>query len=113
LDADEVLFELKAMIDCAFSIRQDRERCFKRFCKPAGTIQVVTKNDQNLRPGFDELIVHAPQLGDMRAALNSVVLAHEEQDNFLPAIIGKCNLSAGTLREFKIRGRRTDFQFSV
>jgi hypothetical protein len=31
-----------------------------------------------LRSGFDKLIIHAPQLGDVRAALYSVVLTHEE-----------------------------------
>jgi hypothetical protein len=31
-----------------------------------------------LGPGFDKLLVHAPQLGDVRAALYSVVLTHEE-----------------------------------
>jgi hypothetical protein len=31
-----------------------------------------------LGPGFDKLHVHAPQLGDVRAALYSVVLTHEE-----------------------------------
>jgi hypothetical protein len=43
---------------------------------------------------LSKLIVHAPQLGDMRAALQSVVLPHEKQDHFLAAIIGERNLTA-------------------
>jgi len=32
-------------------------------------IQIAAKDDQDLRSGFDKLIIQAPQLGDMRAAL--------------------------------------------
>jgi hypothetical protein len=78
LDANEVLDEFKAMIDGTFRVGQDRERCFERLCIPAGPLQCVAKNNQNLRPGFDKLIIQAPQLGDVRAALHSVVFAHEE-----------------------------------
>ena len=78
MNSDEVLIEFIMMVNIAFRIGQDRERRFKRLCIPAGTIHCVAKNDQNLCPGFDKLIVLAPQLGDVRAALYSVVLTHEE-----------------------------------
>jgi hypothetical protein len=95
LNPNEVLFQSKAMIDRAFWIGQDREWRFERLSIPAGTIQYITENNQNLHPGFDKFIVHAPQLGDMGAALDSVVLTHEEKDDFLATIIGKRNLAVG------------------
>jgi hypothetical protein len=94
LNPDEVLLEFKAMVDCAFRVGKDGERRFERLGVPASTLQRVTKDYQNLRPGLSKLIVHAPQLGDMRAALQSVVLPHEKQDHFLAAIIGERNLTA-------------------
>jgi hypothetical protein len=69
LNPNEVLFELKAMIDRMVGIGQDWERRFKRLCIPACTIQRVAKNNQDLCPGIDKLIVHAPQLGDVCTAL--------------------------------------------
>ena len=78
MNPDEILIEFIPMVNIALRIGQDRERRFKRLCIPTGTIQRVVKNDQNLCPGFDKLIVLAPQLGDVRAALYSVVLTHEE-----------------------------------
>ena len=69
MNPDEVLLEFKKMIDCAFRIGQDRERSFERFCIPAGMIQITAKDDQDLHPCFDKLVIQAPQLGDMRAAL--------------------------------------------
>ena len=78
MNPDEVLIEFITMVNSAVRISQDRERRFKRLCIPAGTIQCVAEYDQNLCPGFNKLIVLAPQLGDVRAALYSVVLTHEE-----------------------------------
>ena len=69
MNPDKVLFQFKAMINGASRIGQDRERRFERFCIPAGMIQIAAKDDQDLRSGFDKLIIQAPQLGDMRAAL--------------------------------------------
>ena len=66
------------MISIALRISQDWERRFERLCLPTGTIRCVAKNDQNLRFGRGKLIVHALQLGDVRAALYSVVLTNEE-----------------------------------
>ena len=40
LDADEVLYEFKAMIESTFRIGQDRERRFERLCIPAGRQRV-------------------------------------------------------------------------
>ena len=69
MNPDEDLNEFIPLVNSAFRIGQDRERCFKRLCILAGTLQCVAKNDQNLCSGFDKLFVHAPQLGDVRAAL--------------------------------------------
>ena len=77
MNPDEVLIEFITMVNSAVRISQDRERRFKRLCILAGTIKCVAENDQNLRFGFDKLIIHAPQLGDVRTALYSVVLTHE------------------------------------
>ena len=69
MNPDEVLIEFITMVNIALRIGQDRERRFKRLCILAGTIKYIAENNQILRPGFDKLIVLAPQLGDMRAAL--------------------------------------------
>ena len=53
-------------------VGQDGKGCFERLCIPTGTIQCIAKDDQDLHSGFDKFSVHAPQLGDMRAALNSI-----------------------------------------
>ena len=113
MNPDEDLNEFITMVSIAVRIGQDREWRSKSFCLFAGTIQCVAKNDQNLRSGFDKLVVHAPQLGDVRAALYSIVLTHEEKEIFFAAIIGKCNLAASILLEFEIGCRRTDSQFNV
>ena len=112
MNPDE-LIEFITMVNIALRVGQDRERRFERLCIPAGTFQCISQDDQNLRSGFDKLIVHAPQLGDVRAALYSVVLTHEEKNYFFAAIIGKCNLAAGIWREFEFGCRRTDSQFSI
>jgi hypothetical protein len=65
-----------------------------------------------LRPRFDKLIVHAPQLGDVRAALYSVVLTHEEKNNFFAGITGKRNLAASILWQFEIGRGGADSEFS-
>ena len=78
MDPDEVFIEFISMVNITLRIGQDRERRFERLCISAGAFQCVAKNDQDLRSGFDKLIVHAPQLGDVCAALYSVVLTNEE-----------------------------------
>src|SRR3990172_1999375 len=81
LDANEVFREFEAMIYGTFRVGKYREWRTEGFGIFAGAIQGIAKNDQDLRPGFDKLLIHAPQLGDVRAALHSVMLAHEEKDN--------------------------------
>lgn len=66
---DEVLLEFKTMVDYALRIGKDGERRFECFCIPDGMVQVAAKDDQDLHSRFDKLIIQAPQLGDMHAAL--------------------------------------------
>jgi hypothetical protein len=113
LNPNEVLLEFKFVIDRALRVRKDRERCFERLCIFAGSLQGVSENDQDLHTSFDKLIVHAPQLGDMRAALQSLVLSHEEQDNFSATIIGYLNLAARIGGECEIGDRCSDLQFFI
>ena len=60
MNPDEVLLEFKPMIDLAHRIGKDRERDFKDFGILASAIQCVAKNNQDLRPDFDKLSIHAP-----------------------------------------------------
>jgi hypothetical protein len=94
LNPNEVLLELKLVIDIALGICKHRERRFERLGIPARTLQCIAKDNQYLHSGFYKLIIQAPQLGDMRTALQSLVRPHEEQDYFFAAIIGEFDLAA-------------------
>ena len=72
-------FQIEAVIDGAIRIREDREGSLDDSGVALGTFRSVPQNHQNLRPGGLEILVDAPQLGDVRAALYSGILAHEEQ----------------------------------
>ena len=113
LKPNEILLEGIAVIDLALRISQDWEGRFELLSIAAGTLQGVAKNDQNLHPALNQLIVQTPQLGDMRTALYSDVLPHEEQNDFFAPKIGKRHLATRIGWESEIGCRRTDLELNI
>lgn len=113
LNPYEILCKFKPVIDRAFGISQDGKWCLEQLGILARPLQRFADDHQNLHSCLDKLIIQAPQLGDMRSALQSLVLSHEEQDNFFAAIIGKFDLTARIGWECEIWDRRSDLQFLI
>jgi hypothetical protein len=61
-----------------------------------------------------EILKHAPQLGDVRSALQSVVFAHEEQNNVrLAFVFRESNVPTVVCGQVELGSRGTYFQVSA
>jgi hypothetical protein len=104
LDEQIHFFQTIAPIDSPFGVSQDREGGVERFAVAPGAFQRIPQDDKHFRAGSAKLRLESPQLGDMRSALHSVILADEEQDyiNF-STVVPQPNLAAGAGWQVKIR----------
>jgi len=98
------------MVHGAIGVGEHREGNFELFRVLDSPFQSISQNYKHIRAGCLKILVHAPQLGDVRAALHSVVFAHEEKhDPRLAAGIGRSRFAAfaGEKSEFgRVRANR-------
>lgn len=114
LDDDQRFFQIEAMIYGAIEISEHRKWRFEGFRVPASSFGRISQNHEYLGAGGLKVLVHSPQLGDVRAALHSVIFAHEEQDNVrLSFVFRQTNFLTGACHQFEIRRGRTCIQFSI
>ena len=85
----------KCAIDDAFRVGKHGEGNFELLRIFGSAFLRIAQNDENVRARVSEVFNHAPQLGDMRSALHSVVFAHEEKHNpRLAAVVDDSRFSA-------------------
>jgi len=100
------------MVHSAFGVGQHGEGRLERLCILAGAFGRIAQNHQHVRAGGLKILVHAPQLGDVRSALQSVVFAHKEQNDVRFAFVFRqTNLPTAVRRQVEIGRRGTDIQF--
>jgi len=112
LDENVYPLQIETLIDRTVGIGQYRKRSIEPLGVLAGAIERVAQNHQHLGSDRSEILVKAPQLAHVLAAVQSTVLAHEEQYNvrFAP-VVRQANLAAGAGRQLKVGRQRAFSKF--